>query len=162
MGLSCSSWGLHCSMWGSFHFVAYGLSVVANRLSLVVHRPLSLAVVQTLEHMGSAAVGSSACGISIPRPGIKPVCLTVGRQTHDHWTIRKVSQTPCLNTLALTNFNLTNLCMLLFHQSQEKQNSLYFSTCARLCYISWLLKVIFPVHNILLFFFIHLVNAYLT
>ena len=43
---------------GSFHFVAHGLSVVANRLSLVVvHRPLSLAVARTLGHMGSVAMG---------------------------------------------------------------------------------------------------------
>ena len=88
--------------------------------------------------------------------------LAIGRQIHDHWTIREVSQTPCLNILALTNSNLTNLYILLFHQSQGKQNSLYFSTCARLCYISWLLKVIFPLCNTLLFLFIHLVNAYLT
>lgn len=60
------------------------------------------------------------------------------------------------------NLVAANFFSRLFCQSREKQNSFYSFQCARLCYTSGPLYVIFPLCNTLLFLFIRLFKSYLN
>ena len=86
-GLSCGTWAPHCSTKTS----SCGMLAPEHVGSVVVARGLQSVWVLQLQHMGSLVVACrlrspTACGILVPRPGIKPASptlesgfLTIGR-----------------------------------------------------------------------------------